>query len=63
MGNLSNGYKIESIIASKIKKIVNDYHLKSCIFAMVDYLWITGSNTRKQKKKERVKNRPFFKTT
>jgi len=31
----------ESITALIIKKIVNDYHLKSCIFIMVEYLWIT----------------------
>ena len=30
-------------IPKHLKKMVNDYHLKSCIFVDIDVLWITGS--------------------
>jgi hypothetical protein len=43
MGNLSHCYQLDSIIAFIIKKIVNDYRLKSCIFVEVGALWTSGS--------------------
>jgi hypothetical protein len=42
IGNLSNRYQIDRIITFIIKNMVNDYHLKSCIFVEADVLWTLG---------------------